>query len=99
MSLYEGAKTRVRVDSELSEEFEVKVGMHQGSVLSPFLFVVVVDVVTEFAREAALSERDDSVLMSETIKMLLGCGKYGHPHLLGILPDFLNIGVCLSWRI
>ena len=24
MSLYEGAKTRVRVDSELSEEFEVK---------------------------------------------------------------------------
>ena len=36
MSLHEGAKTRIRVDSELSEEFEVKVGMHQGSVLSPF---------------------------------------------------------------
>ena len=29
MSLYEGAKTRVRVHSELTEEFEVKVGMHQ----------------------------------------------------------------------
>ena len=29
MSLYEGAKTWVRVDSELSEELEVKVGMHQ----------------------------------------------------------------------
>ena len=29
MSLYEGAKTRVRVDCELSEEFAVKVGMHQ----------------------------------------------------------------------
>ena len=26
MSLYEGAKTRVRVDSEMSEEFQVKVG-------------------------------------------------------------------------
>ena len=37
MSLYEGAKTRVRVDFELSEEFEVKVGMHQGPVLSPFV--------------------------------------------------------------
>ena len=37
MSLYEGAKIKVRVDSELSEEFEVKVGMHQGSVLSSFL--------------------------------------------------------------
>ena len=30
-------QTRVRVDSELSEEFEVNVGMHKGSVLSPFL--------------------------------------------------------------
>ena len=50
MSLYDVAKTRVRVDSELSEEFEVKVGMHQGSVLSPF-FAAVVDVVTELTRE------------------------------------------------
>ena len=46
-SLYEVAKTRVRVDCELSEEFVVKVGMHQGFELSPFLFAVVVDVVTE----------------------------------------------------
>ena len=36
-SLNNGAKTRVRVDSELSDELEVKVGMHQGSVLSLFL--------------------------------------------------------------
>ena len=28
MSLYEGAKTRVRVGLELSEEFAVKVGVH-----------------------------------------------------------------------
>ena len=35
------------MDCELSEEFEVKVWMHQGSVLSPFLFALVVDVVTE----------------------------------------------------
>ena len=40
----------VRVDSELSEEPEAKVGLPQGSVLPPFLFTVVVDVVTEFAR-------------------------------------------------
>ena len=44
------------MDSELSEGFEVKVGMHQGSVLTPFLFALVVDVVTEFAREGALSD-------------------------------------------
>ena len=73
MSLYEGEKTRVRVDSELSDEFEVEVGMHQGSVLSPFLFTVVADVVTELAREGVLSEllyADDLVMMSETIKGL-----------------------------
>ena len=29
MSLYEGGKTWVRVDSELSEELEVKDGKHQ----------------------------------------------------------------------
>ena len=50
MSLYEGAKTRVRVGSAYSEEFEVKVGVHQGSVLSPLLFAIVVDVITENAR-------------------------------------------------
>ena len=73
MSQYEGAKTRIRVDFELSEEFEVKMGIHQECVLSPFLFAVVVDVVTEFAREGALSEllyADDLVLMSETIEGL-----------------------------
>ena len=63
----------VRVDSELSEEYEVKVGMLQGFVLSPFLFALVVDVVTEFAREAVLCEllyADDIVLMSETTERL-----------------------------
>ena len=72
MSLYEGAKTRVRVDSELSEKFEVKVGMHHGSVLSPFLFAVVKDVVTEFARDGALSEllHANDLLLSETIEGL-----------------------------
>ena len=71
MSLYDGAKTMVRVDSESSEEMVVKEGMHQGSVLSPFLPAVVVDVVNELAREDALSEllyADDLVLMSETIE-------------------------------
>ena len=40
----------VRVGLELSEEFEVKVGVHQGSALSLLLFVIVVDVITESVR-------------------------------------------------
>ena len=51
-----GAKTRVRVGLELSEEFELKVGVHQGSVLSPLVFAIVVDVVTESVRNGLMSE-------------------------------------------
>ena len=40
MSVYEGAKTRVIVDSKLSQEFEVNVGMHRGPVLSHFLQIL-----------------------------------------------------------
>ena len=47
---------KVRVDLDLSKEPEVKVGMHQRSVLSIFLFTVMVDVATELAREDVLSD-------------------------------------------
>ena len=69
MSLYEGSRTKDRVGSGTSEEFWVRVGVHQGSVLSPLIFVNVVDVVTEHAREGLLNEisyANDLVLMSES---------------------------------
>ena len=47
MSLYEGAKIRVRVGLELSQEFEVKVVVHQGSALWPLLFAIMVDMIME----------------------------------------------------
>ena len=55
MSLYNGAKTRVRVGSA-SEEFEVNVGVDQGSLLSPLSFAIVVDVTTENARRSVVTE-------------------------------------------
>ena len=55
MSLYEGAEMKFRVGSGLSEEFSVKVGVHRGSVLSPLLFAMVVDKVTENARKGLVS--------------------------------------------
>ena len=73
MSLYDGAKTRVRVGSAYSEEFEVKVGVHQGSVLSPLLFAIVVDVITENAKRGVVNEllyADDLVIMSEDMEDL-----------------------------
>ena len=45
-------------------------GLHQGSVLSPFLLALVVDLVTKFVRKGVLSEllcANDLVRMSETI--------------------------------
>ena len=50
MSLPEDAKIRLSMDSELSEEIEVNVGMNHESVLPPFHFAVVVDADTELAR-------------------------------------------------
>ena len=73
MGLYEGAKTRVRVGAELSEEFDVNVGVHQGSVLSPLVFTIVVDVITESVREGWMNGilyADDLVLMSDSMEDL-----------------------------
>ena len=73
MSLYDGPKTRVRVGSAYSEEFEVKVGVHQGCVLSPLLFAIIVDDITENARRGVVNEllyADDLVLTSETMEDL-----------------------------
>ena len=47
--------------------------MHKVTVLLPFIFAVVVDVVTKLAKEGVLSEllhADDLVLMSETTEGL-----------------------------
>ena len=73
MALYTEACTVVRTDAGLSESFEVKVGLHQGSVLSPLLFVAVMDVVFREARSGLPSEllhADDLVLMAPTMEKL-----------------------------
>ena len=45
-AMYVGATTAVRVNDKESAEFEVKVGVHQGSVLSPMLFIIVMDALS-----------------------------------------------------
>ncbi|MBJ5686662.1 reverse transcriptase family protein, partial [Salmonella enterica subsp. enterica serovar London] len=47
MAMYANVRTVVRTVCGDSESFDVKVGLHQGSVLSPLLFVIVMDVITK----------------------------------------------------
>ena len=46
MAMYDGALTVVRTLDGNSDSFEVKIGLHQGSVLSPSLLIIVKDVVS-----------------------------------------------------
>ena len=47
---YHGASTVVRTTHGRTDEFPIKVGLHQGSGLSPFLFIVVLYVISEELR-------------------------------------------------
>ena len=53
MALYKGTRSRVRTVAGISEEFEIKVGVHQGSAaLSPLLlFVIVMEEATKESRK------------------------------------------------
>jgi len=74
MSMYTGAKTVVRTVYGNSNGFEVKVGMHQGSALSPLLFVMVMEALYREFRVALpweLLYADDLVVTAETEEDLI----------------------------
>ena len=59
MSFYKGYKTAASVHGELSSceiKLSVKVCIHQGSALSPLLFIIVMDILTEDVRYGSLME-------------------------------------------
>ena len=69
--MYTNIETSVKVECTRSEPFDVKVGVHQGSILSPLLFVLVMDEVTKDIREEVVKEMlyaDDLVLVGENWK-------------------------------
>ena len=74
MSMYIGAKTVVRTVYGNSKGFEVKVGMHQGSGLSPLLFVIVMEAISGEFRVALpweLLYADDLAVIAETEEELI----------------------------
>ena len=69
--MYDGATTTVRSAAGLTEEFKVGVELHQGSALSPFLFAIIMDKLTENIRKDApwdMLFADDIVLSRQNCR-------------------------------
>ncbi|KAK3567574.1 hypothetical protein QTP86_020021, partial [Hemibagrus guttatus] len=67
--MYERSRTVVRCAVGQTEEFKVEVGLHQGSALSPFLFAIVMDQLSEEVRQESpwtMMFTDDIVICSES---------------------------------
>ena len=46
----QGCTTQIQYAAGVTKDFEVSVGVHQGSALSPLLFAIVMDCLTEEVR-------------------------------------------------
>ena len=73
-AMYRGVTTAIKLTEGESKEFEVKVGVHQGSVLSPLLFIIVLEALSrEFRGELPweLLYADDLALLAESERVLM----------------------------
>ena len=67
--MYRDSQTQIRCVGGLSEPFYVTVGLHQVSTLSPLLFIIVMDCLTEDIRRESpwdVMFADDVVSCTET---------------------------------
>ncbi|GJR45109.1 retrovirus-related pol polyprotein LINE-1 [Tanacetum coccineum] len=71
--MYEGVKTRVRTTMGSTEFFQVEVGLHQGSTISPYLFTLILDELSRGIQESipwCMIFADDIVLIAESAEGL-----------------------------
>ena len=69
--MYANARSRVCVGEGFSKEFEVKVGVHEGSVLSPLLFIIVLEALSREFRAGVPWEdlyADDLVIIADSLE-------------------------------
>ena len=73
-SMYKDVRSRVRAGDGYSKEFGVGVGVHQGSVLSPLLFIIVLEALSREFRIGCpwkLLYTDDLMINAESMEELL----------------------------
>ena len=64
----------MRVNNLFNDVFDVKVGVHQGSVLNPLLFIIVLEALSREYRTSCpweLLHADELVLLADTTDELL----------------------------
>ena len=69
--MYFNVRSCVRVGEGYSDEFEVKVGVHQGSILSPLLFIIVLEALSHEFRCGVPWEdlyADDLLIIAESME-------------------------------
>ena len=88
--MYQNARSRVRINNSYSYEFNVQVGVHQGSVLSPLLFIIFL--------EALSYEKTKIMICGENLHSLKDSGK--HPCGVcckGVGSNSIFCDGCQSW--
>ena len=95
--------TQARCGSGVSEKFETKLGVQQGSALSPFLFAVVMDCLTDEVRRESLWDimyADDVALCSDSrgevedrLEMWTGALERGGMKVSRKKTEYLNAGI------
>ena len=66
--MYNNVVTRVRTSDRDTDDFPIRIGLHQGSALSPYLFALVMDEVTRNIQGGipwCMLFADDVLLMDE----------------------------------
>ena len=67
--MYNGIVANVRTYRDITSDFSIIIGLHQGSALSPFLFAIVINELTRALQDEipwCMLFADDIVLVDET---------------------------------
>ena len=65
--MYEKTTARVVVGKGASDEFEVKIGLNQGSVFSPLLFIAVLDLIS---RKTVMKDDMKKLLYADDLSLM-----------------------------